>query len=519
MRIRYWHVAGISVALLFGSTQLQAQSTSETTKPEVASGPELGSTATSESLTARSDKVTRDARVQLTIYPAKLPTPELRYKLWPQPRDLTAGEAQTSFYRALLMLQSKPDESLQKLDEWFGLPLNELPLEKVEAELSSYSSVFEELDRMALCENQTLDFRIREMEGDKIYYFLLPETQEARTLARLLKLKSAVEVQKGDYAAAIETWKTTFRLAGLVGSSDIIVSQLVAVAVASQAFESIEAAMVRPDCPNLYWALATIPRPLVNFRQSVAVERDAVFQVFPLFRDAEQLQLTPDEWQRRLTETFAAIQKLHGEIGPDSSLEQRIKLTMLLAFAGGSDSAAVRQRLQAAGWSEKSLANMPIHQLVALDTAQQLRYWSDRTFAPYLLPGDLARPVLAERMREMQEWIQRERGHSMAAHIIGLLLPALHNVHEASLRSELILNQLMTIEAIRMQMASDGRLPSSLNDLRLAPALIDPSVGQPFEYTLSESSDGATAILKSRGATDAWPAELKERRLTAGRAR
>lgn len=501
--------------LLAGSTRLAAQSPTETAAQEAPADSPLGSTATADSLTARTVAKERNSRVHLTLYPAKEPARAMQHLLWPQARDLTAGDAQTSFYRAVVILQMKADELINRIDEWSELPTGELPWDKVETELRLYDDLFLELERMASRENQSLNLRVGSLEGEAVYRLILPEMQQARTLARLLKLKADFHVQRGEYDAAMATWRTTFRLAGLVGSSDLIVSQLIGVAISHLALTSIEQAMVRPDCPNLYWALAALPRPLVNFRQSVAMEHDMVFQVFPLFRDADRLELSPEAWHRRLVETFESLTRLHGESVPGSQLNQNVKLSIMLSFVGTSDASAIRQRLQASGWTEASVASMSIHQLVALDTTHQLRYWSDRTFAPFMLPSDVARPLLAQRMQELQEWSHREKSHSVAAYIFELTMPALQNVNDASVRSELLIHQLMTIEAIRMQMANDGQFPSSLTDLRPVPALLDPVVREPFEYTLQKSDHGVTAILRSR-APDHWSDELKERRLTMG---
>ena len=49
----------------------------------------------------------------------------------------------------------------------------------------------------------------------------------------------------------------------------------------------------QPDAPNLYWALATLPRPLIDFRPGFEAEFASVYLTYPELRDLDKNRLSP----------------------------------------------------------------------------------------------------------------------------------------------------------------------------------------------------------------------------------
>ena len=62
---------------------------------------------------------------------------------------------------------------------------------------------------------------------------------------------------------------------------------LVGVACATQFADCLPELSERPDAPNLYWALAGLPRPFVDVDEAVRWERSVTFLEFPALRDVE----------------------------------------------------------------------------------------------------------------------------------------------------------------------------------------------------------------------------------------
>ncbi len=74
--------------------------------------------------------------IPLTIHPADLPQPSLKYHLFPDRGELTDGNAPTQYYRTLGLFmenQGLLDELRQQYwDDWLTMPLKDLPRQEVE---------------------------------------------------------------------------------------------------------------------------------------------------------------------------------------------------------------------------------------------------------------------------------------------------------------------------------------------------------------------------------------------------
>lgn len=55
--------------------------------------------------------------------------------------------------------------------------------------------------------------------------------------------------------------------------------------------------MNRPDAPNLYWALASLPRPLLSYQRAMEMERTFVVADFPELADPHLADFTGQQWR------------------------------------------------------------------------------------------------------------------------------------------------------------------------------------------------------------------------------
>ena len=81
----------------------------------------------------------------------------------------------------------------------------------------------------------------------------LPASVQARTLAA-----------RGDVDGAIAKLKTLLAMAHALDSNPIVVQSLVGAGIAEIGLETVEDVQRCPGCPNLYWALADLPRPMFD---------------------------------------------------------------------------------------------------------------------------------------------------------------------------------------------------------------------------------------------------------------
>ena len=56
----------------------------------------------------------------------------------------------------------------------------------------------------------------------------------------------------------------------------------------------------RPGAPNLYWALSSLPRPLIDFRLALETESHLLLFSYPELRELDQPGRGPEHWQRFL---------------------------------------------------------------------------------------------------------------------------------------------------------------------------------------------------------------------------
>ena len=447
----------------------------------------LGSTMTLEQQKApmkqREEKATK---LRITM-PAGEPVPALKYQFWPARSALKPGSAQQHFFRALTLLPSQTPVYHKQLEALSSPDGDDPDMATVRSFIDTQTAVLNELHTMALSEVVDMDHHIRDLSGIELYSFLLPDVQQARTLARLLRLRALEQLDRRDFEGAVSTISDGYRLSSLIATGETLIEQLVAIAIASIMEDTVDRAIQTPGCPNLYWALASLPRPISKIRDSVQFEMHFLTRLFPLLADAEHANYPEEVWRKKWVDSLEPLGKLTG----DSS--NKVSLALAMATVGFVEPA--RQRLLGSGFSAEKLENMPPTQIVIIDTARELRRLSDESVKAYLLPIEMRKPLMVARDRRFQQWVQEERWSSGGAMVASVFFPAISQVHEAEVRKLMTQQRLMTVEALRMHAAThEGKLPESLDQLDPVPAMPDPYTGKPFGYRV-ESIDGRAIVI------------------------
>lgn len=465
----------------------------------IADGDELGSSMTLEQLQAKNSKrVPEELPPPLKVQSAQEPKPALKIRLYPARWTLKPGSALLHFCRAQMMYLSTPAEWRQKLqsEEWLeGTGKNEIPtLDEIRETLFGLEHVFEEIHDLAMSEDFQWDHRLRDLRGPKVFTYRLPDIQECRSLARLLALKIRVQLEDKDFDGAVSSIRDGLRLAEFVGQGETLIQKLVGIAIAAIMRDKLETAIATPGCPNLYWALATIPRPLVSMGDSVLWELSSPPRVLTALAESEVEDWTEAEAARRWSDMLEKLGSLT-DIGIDDS-----GLQLVLAIASGTQVEDAKKRVAANGYSEERLATIPGLQIVLIDAAQELRRAADEVGKGHLLPVSLGQQVSVREEKEFKNWLKKNRPNSIAAVIAGLLYPAVRQAKEAETRSAMTFNRLLTLEAIRMHAAEhNGKLPDTIEELSPVPAFPDPYSGDQFGYSVELIGDKNIVTLRSAG--------------------
>ena len=426
------------------------------------------------------------------------PRPALRYRLVTEYSDETPGNAVPYYYRALVSFLDGRRELMKQYydneESWLDGPIQDLPREDVRKFLGQFSTIFSQLEVASRREKVDWDWRMQDLRGVEPISFLLPEIQEARSLARLLRLKARLEIAEGRYEDALDTLRIGYALARAVAEPPTLINALVGVAISSIMHAELRELIAAPDSPNLYWALSELKRPLIDMRQALRHEMSMPQQMFPFLKDAETAERSPAEWQSVVRESFERIGEVQGLV--DSSDKTGLQFMAAGLVLRGYPRA--KQDLIDAGYDAERVDQMPVAQVVAIHQAQVYRYMYQEMFKWTLLPSTEA----AARRNEAENRLKAEGYFGPAGTtreiipIASLLLPSVFAAGEAELRLETRTAGLRAVEAVRMHAAANGgEWPKSLEEVTVVPVPDNPRNGQRFPYRV----EGDTAILDVPG--------------------
>ncbi len=438
---------------------------------------------------AQPEPVEKDGKltILLTLHPTAAPVPLSKMSLYPEYGDQTPGNRvqgllkvfgeQTVFFRRV---------NTEEWQKWLTTPLAELPADIREKEGvasgleydTKYTRFLGHLDKGAryasIDWNEYFDLR---KDG---FYLLLPEVQGMRSLASVAKLRLRGEVKAGEFRKAATTVKTMLGVGQALEQHPTLVGVLVGIAIDAIAMTGVEEMIGQPGCPNLYWALTDLPRPLVSLRRGIGGERLFLTAQFEKFLKAER-PWTEKEFRDlfdTLDEVLVLEQQRGGGLLP--KLLRGARLRYAVQTADSARLTAARARLVADGMPADGVKAMSDLQIAVLDDFHRYEVLRDEYFKAMTLPYHEA----AVEMAKAEERIKTTKAKG---DIIGpALLPAVWKVTQAQVRLDQRVAYLRAVEAVRLYAhANKGELPAKLADLTV-PVPTDPVTGKPFEYEVKD---------------------------------
>ncbi len=447
----------------------------------------------------------------ITIRPAASPVPALKYSLLPKPEEQIPGNAAIFYHRAIehvinVRLRQEIQNRLQKRhpaevmaeqeksSNWLTQPLATLPREEVRKYLVPYWFCLNEMELGARREFCDWEFK-RRTEGVNLF---LQDLQEMRSLGRLLVLKTRLEIADGHIESAIHWLQTGLTVARHVNSqSSTLIQMLISAAVTSQMAVPLEDLIQAPGAPNLYWALANLPRPFLEVASAMESERHLLEKEFPQLKTIDQAVWSVDEahtyaddFQKKmgiLTDVWARAASSSTQ--PDmKDFGTHLLFTALVARAYPEATRA----LIAQGRSAAQVEAMPAVQVVAIHSYRLYEEARDDIFKWAALPYWQGYKGMSDAAQKPRAgWAKLKGGIPFS-----MILPAIHAAYTVPARIDRRLDVVRIIEAVRLYAAGHGgSLPPSLDAITEAPAPIDPGTGKPYNYKL----DGSTATLTAPG--------------------
>ncbi|MGC1274613.1 MAG: hypothetical protein WBC44_12985 [Planctomycetaceae bacterium] len=429
----------------------------------------------------------------LTITPAAEPLPPLEYRFDVPFLQRKPGNSATFYYRAIVQLGEETPEAQKEFEDLYtathDLPPDQFPVEKAREILSRYQDIFDELERATVRERTDWNWHLDELNGPEAISFRLTEIQEARHLARLLYLKARLEIAEARFDDAEKTLRTGYALARAVAEPPTIINALVGIAIGSIMDAAVLDWIGKEGSPNAYWALSSLPDPLVDMRPALEYDLAFPFRFAPWLANAATDGAPPAVWRDR----FAALGEELNVVGDliGGSLEP--SQAVLAGLALRSYSSAKQALVEEQGYSAEEVETMPVGQVLAIRQSFIDRMIADELLKAELVSSEAAADIVARAEESLKErsLLQRPGLGREPLPLMALLAPATRQAAQAEWRLSTKLAGLRVIEAIRMHAAATGALPKSLADIKVVPVPDNPTTGEPFAYRL----EGEKAVL------------------------
>lgn len=202
--------------------------------------------------------------VELEVYPAKAPEPATKYSLMPRADKLTDADAAPLYDKAVQAIAGGRAQQDQ-IYEWLELPPEELPLKQVEEVIQKNLESLRLAARAARCKQCNWpEWKPGTNPPDQSGY---------RNLAFLISLWARMEIVRGQYDSALLAMQTGFGMARHVGQGPTTIQALVGTAIGAVMCREVEVFIEGKDSPNLYQAMANLPRPFVDVTKAIESER------------------------------------------------------------------------------------------------------------------------------------------------------------------------------------------------------------------------------------------------------
>ncbi len=417
----------------------------------------------------KNQRLVRDYRptetvIRLQIQPMPAPKPALRYQLLPELRHMNPGNPVLGFMKCfpgLRNVDNKEANGIFENKEADDTPLEDLPLEKLRdyggavVAQAHYAARLDTPDWQVLLKMKT--------DSHDLIELLLPEVQQMRQLAQVLKRRFRVEIAGRRFDDALVTAQTMFALARVVGEHPTLIADLVGVAIVAINSVSLEEMIAQPGCPNLFWALSDLPRPLIDMRKGLQGEKILTASYFNKLDD-----------KGPMTERLAqqVLNHLKTMDGGGKEKKQTIYEFVVEEVKDIKKVQAARRRLMEYGLTRDIVEQFPALQVILLDGKLSNEINNGEMMKGMIMPYWQAEPLLA-------------RTPKVDDNPFPQFLHGINNkVRGALARSDQRVDILRCIEALRMHAAeNDGKLPARLEDIKL-PLPVDPVTGQPFQYRL-----------------------------------
>jgi len=468
----------------------------------------------------------RGQYLKLTVSPAQLPDPLLKYRLRVFSTEKESGNAVYLYTEALAELNRiyhakidtmhrseefrnnnlSPGSTEYQQTQFKAFPLYpywgsdsyvEITAEEEAILYASLSRVYELLElasRKTYCDwGDTSEF--------KGIGTLLPHLQEMRTLGRYLSGKANWEIRNGNYEDAIQTIRIGLVLGQHVRDSksfNTLVSGLVGLAIQGIMQASLHDLASQPDAPNMYAALTQLEFSVYSLLTPMEGERSWVLTRRPFTPNLyDTINKASDEECRAVLCDLVDILSYDDIFQSDAVMFYQTESgrSVALSFVCLFSYPFAKERLTQQGKTDEEIDAMSTYKVVTPYVLEEIQRAYDLVQVNAALPPGESRTAI-----QFDESFYYGDKSSPVKILLALFLPATQAARNAYLRTEQTLDRLKIIEAIRLYAAmNDGRLPQALDDIKEVPVpKTDVMTGKPYNYRV-EGNTASVDYMTSSG--------------------
>jgi hypothetical protein len=417
---------------------------------------------------------------ELTATPP--PVPALKYHLVFDPMERRPGNAALLYAQAMLLVSNKFfDEVDHAIDLSRGPDTAAFLAAATELDILDLAKL---IDLGGRCDESDWQIPVRDMG----YHTLLPNLNSLRPLARFTCVNSVRLMRTGDISGALDMIRDGIAIGRNTAREPFVVSGIQGNGILSDMAEPLVELMNRPDSPNLYWALASMPRPLIDFQRCAEAERTILPSSFHELNTAHLESLTAVQWRSIFKQAVEMIPPRNpsGATVPASergwASEQTVADEVTRNLPQAREYCATTY-----GLSADEVEGADPFRIVAL-------FW----YGQYLEASDSFNKLTALPYSIQIEQMNKMRGQlddlkkSQPANVFLSVTTAYNRAVDALARGERTYDALTDVEALRSYAAGhEGKLPDRLEQVTDTPVLDNPRSGKAFIYKL----DGETATL------------------------
>jgi len=204
--------------------------------------------------------------VPLAIHPAAMGADSGVFSLLPEAEVLIEGDAVPWYGKAV---NAMPKASRDKqIRQWLDLSVTQLPMQQAEHVIQEHMDSLRAVVKATRCKQCT--WPEWEPGGTPM------NLTAYRNLAFVVRLWGRLEIARGGHEGAMLAIQTDFKMARHLAEAPSIVQTLVGIAVGASICGEVEQFVQTENAPNLYWALAHLPRPFADVENAIAREKKAV---------------------------------------------------------------------------------------------------------------------------------------------------------------------------------------------------------------------------------------------------